>query len=86
MTDNKYNGWTNFETWQAGLWLNEADFLGMLQEDGWKRLKAEDVESFIWDMLSDRAEGGLLGDIVNAWISSVNFVELADTFNLDLEG
>ena len=86
MTDNKYNGWTNFETWQAGLWLNEADFLGMLQEDGWKRLEAEDVESFIWDMLSDSADGGLLGDIVNAWISAVNFVELADNFNLDLEG
>lgn len=86
MTDNTYNGWTNFETWQAGFWLNEADFLGMLQEDGWKRLEAEDVESFIWDMLSDRADGGLLGDIVNAWISSVNFVELADNFNLDLEG
>lgn len=86
MTDNTCNGWTNFETWQAGLWLNEADFLGMLQEDGWKHLEAEDVESFIWDMLSDRADGGLLGDIVNAWISSVNFVELADNFNLDLEG
>jgi len=86
MTDNKYNGWSSFETWQASLWLNESDFLGMLQEDGWKRLDAEDVESFIWDMLSEREDGGLLGDIVNAWISCVNFVELADHFNLDLEG
>jgi len=86
MTDNTYNGWANFETWQAGSWLNEADFLGMLQEDGWKRLEAEDVESFIWDMLSDRSDGGLLGDIVKSWISSVNFVELAENFNLDLEG
>jgi len=86
MTDNTCNGWANFETWQAGSWLNEADFLGMLQEDGWKRLEAEDVESFIWDMLSDRSDGGLLGDIVKSWISSVNFVELAENFNLDLEG
>lgn len=83
MKNNTYNGWSNFETWQANLWLNESDFLGMLQSDGWKRLDAEDVESFIWDMLSEREDGGLLGDIVNAWISSVNFVELAEAFNDD---
>ena len=86
MKDNTYNGWTNFETWQANLWLNESDFIGMLQADGWKRVDSEDIESFIWNILLGREDGGLLGDIANAWISSVNFVELADNFNLDLEG
>ena len=86
MTDNKYNGWSSFETWQAGLWLNESDFLGMLQEDGCKHIDAEYVENFIWDMLSQHEPSGLMRDIVNAWISCVNFVELADHFNLDLEG
>ena len=83
---NTYNGWSNFETWQANLWLVEYDFLGMLQSGSWKKVDSEDVESFIWDMLEDRGESGLLTDIVNAWISSVNFVELVDNLNLGLEG
>ena len=86
MTDNTYNGWSSFETGQAGLWLNGSDFLGMLQEDGGKQIDAEYVENFIRDMLSQHEPSGLLCDIVNAWISCVNFVELADHFNLDLEG
>ena len=81
-----YNGWSSFETWQANLWLSESDFLGMLQDDAWKRVDAEDVESFVYDLLlEDKPESGLLNDIVNSWISCVNFHELADTYNEDLE-
>jgi hypothetical protein len=86
MTDNTYNGWTTFETWQASLWLSEADTLGRLQEDRWKRVDAEDVETFVYEIMNDHESTGLLGDIVNSWISCVNFHEIADHLNEDLEG
>ena len=41
MSDNTYNGWTNYETWQAALWLNEEDFLGRCQEDEVKAIDSE---------------------------------------------
>ena len=87
MSNDTYNGWKTFETWQASLWLSEADTLGRLQADSWKRVDAEDVESFVNELVEGYQEiDGLMGDIFNSWISCVNFHEIADHYNQDLEG
>ena len=87
MSNDTYNGWRNFETWQASLWLSEADTLGRLEADRWKRVDAEDVESFVNELVEGYQEiDGLMGDIFNSWISCVNFHEIADHYNQDLEG
>ena len=86
MTDNTYNGWTTFETWQASLWLSEADTLGRLQADKCQYVDAEDVQSLIYEMLDDIPTTGLIGDIVGSWISCINMHEIADHLNEDLEG
>lgn len=87
MSNDTYNGWKTFETWQASLWLSEADTLGRLEADRWKRVDAEDVESFVNELVEGYQEiDGLMGDIFNSWISCVNFHEIADHYNQDLEG
>lgn len=86
MSDNTYNGWRTFETWQASLWLSEADTLGRLQADSWKRVDAEDIESFVYELIEGQEIEGLMSDIFNSWISCVNFHEIADHYNDDLEG
>lgn len=86
MINDTYNGWKTFETWQASLWLSEADTLGRLEADRWKRVDAEDVESFVYELVEGYQEiDGLMGDIFNSWISCVNFHEIADHYNQDLE-
>ena len=90
MSSDTYNGWRNFETWQASLWLSEADTLGRLQSDRWKQVNAEDVESFVLELLEsvevENTYGdGLISDIINGWLSSVDFHEIAELYNKDLE-
>ena len=84
MSDNTYNGWSNYETWQAALWLNEADFLGNCQENGFTETDAEMVESAIYELSGGEDMTGLAGDIFNSWLSCVNMHEIVDTFNSDL--
>ena len=90
MNDNAYNGWTNYETWQAALWLDQYGFYS-LQLDRWEddgempQLDSDDVHTFIEEIVLDGAPEGLLGDIVGGWLSSVNWSEIANHYNADLE-
>ena len=85
MSDTTCNGWTNYETWQAALWLNEADYLGCLQEDEVRLISGDDVYAYVEEILFEKRPEGLLGDIVIGWTFSVNWEEIADNFNKDLE-
>ena len=90
MNDNTYNGWTNYETWQAALWLDQYGFYS-LQLDRWEddgempTLDSDDVYTFVEEIVLEDSPGGLLGDIVTGWLSSVNWVEIANHYNKDLE-
>jgi len=85
-----YKGWTNYETWRASFWLNCYGFYN-LQLDRWKddgempMLDSDDVCTFIEEIVLDDAPEGLLGDIVEGWLLSVNWAELANRYNSDLE-
>ena len=89
MTDTTYNGWTNFETWLAGLWLNEADFAGELESQRGLTLGdvAEQIESMIEVMTEETREtsSGLASDLLSAAISAININELARVYYSDLE-
>ena len=81
---NEYNGWSNYETWQAALWLNEIDFLGHCQENGFSEIDAEMVEHEIYELAGAEDMTDFAKDIYNSWVSCANFHEIADTFNMDL--
>ena len=90
MSDNTYNGWTNYETWQASLWLDQYGYYS-LQLDRWEddgempQLDSDDVYTFIEEIVLEKAPEGLMGDIVTGWLSSVNWSEIANHYNSDLE-
>ena len=84
MENQTYNGWTNFETWQAALWLDNDGFIEILREED--NITFEGVERMLEVMTFERLEAcssSLLSDIVNAWISEVNIQEIVDNNNED---
>jgi len=80
---NKYNGWTNYETWNVNLWLNNDqgtyDFIVELakQYADDAPMLAQALESFV-DELQPELEASMFSDILNAAMLEVNWQEIAD--------
>ena len=85
---NKYNGWTNYETWNFNLWItnNEGDYRHALQltEDSINKYElSKDLEEWAEDMADDVLRSyeyahGFIKDMVNTSIKEVNFYEVAE--------
>jgi len=74
MTDTKYNGWTNYETWMVGLWFNDG-----FDKHSASELDADAYRDWVWDYLEDNKDiSGFLADVVTGFLGSVNWAELAD--------
>lgn len=93
--DKGYNGWVNFETWQAALWVNNdyglyswlmetAEDLISDDPDVPASYLAEDLGKMLDDSLYETLEvddvSGLLGDIVISWWSRVDWREIAEGY------
>ena len=75
MIDTTHNGWCNFETWQAALWLDNDGTLDMLREDD--NLTEEAISEHLESLL-DNIPGSLLGDIVTSWLHCVRVSEILE--------
>jgi hypothetical protein len=92
MTVETYNGWTNYETWLANLWMAEGDieyYFDQVRELRRDKLEPSDIARHIadnmrsdyGDQVSDAMERGLSGmmnDLLNAALCSVNWREIAE--------
>jgi len=75
---SEYNGWTNYETWQCALWIDNDPYLYAAAEDA----TADGIRELITDYLYEQSStAGLLSDIVSAWESEVNFREIFENRN-----
>ena len=82
--DTKYNGWTNYATWRVNLEIFDSMELG----DFWGFHDADDVEAYeLGQILKDYAEELILNEVSDttlagsyalAFISDVNWTEIAD--------
>ena len=88
---NKYNGWTNYETWLCNLWFDNFDFSDMLDMfDGVEdkddiRIRIEDyikeyVEEFVESYLAPGDTHGFIHDMLNSSIQQVDFRDIAEHY------
>lgn len=97
MSDSRYNGWSNYETWCANLWLTNdqgsdswlrerCDDL-MREHDGDKEAAAEDlageIESFHDEFYPEVT--GLFADLLRSSFDAIDWREIAENALSDLD-
>ena len=90
--DTKYNGWTNYETWNVALWFDNdsSGYWAEVAQETFENAKATSnftrEEEATFDlakiMQGEVAENtptatGMYADLLNASLSSVNWQEIA---------
>ena len=70
-----HNGWTNFETWQAVLWLDNEDVIEHLRQDDNFTVEALTYELEYQIKLCE-TPASLLQEVVGTWLERVNVQEI----------
>jgi hypothetical protein len=95
MTNKKYNGWTNWETWNCNLHFDgsfddhaqdcwdEAEADSTFSRDESAALALKDIiEEIVREYVyqTEGSDTGLLGDMVGGYLSEVNWYEIAQGY------
>ena len=77
--NKEYNGWSNYATWRINL-----EILGDIEFD--HTVTYDYLEEIVEDtVFTNKTEGGLTEDYARAFISQVDFREIASEINAELE-
>jgi len=81
MTDKTYNGWTNYATWRINLEIfdgfNPIEDWGLEHETLTESELAELLQEHAEELVSQTAPEGLALDYAQAFMSAVNWHEIA---------
>ena len=80
MSDNKYNGWTNRETWVINVWM--GDYFQGVSDDG-QQLLADYIEETVWDMFHEADIPLMFADMIDLGV--VNWVELSEHYDRETD-
>ncbi len=81
--DNKYNGWTNYETWRVNLEICD-DYMQSLAQDGMTftdvNTLAEYLKDYVDEVLTNfgQVEDGIALDYARSFVSDVDWYEIAE--------
>ena len=76
----EYNGWTNYATWRINL-----EIIGDMEFD--EQVSADYLEDLVEDCVFTNAvvKDCLAADYARAFIAQVNFHEIAESINIELQ-
>lgn len=72
MSNNTYNGWTNYATWRVNLEIFDGS------EGPWDHHSAKE---FAEEIIFQTSPEGLARDYAMAFLSDVNWYEIANAYN-----
>jgi len=93
VTQNKYNGWTNYETWLVALWIDNDEGSYNTARDMAREMRNNEHRNYDlshalkdWveelNPLADNAD--LFSDLLNAALSEVDWYEIAEHYFWDM--
>ena len=74
--DKTYNGWTNYATWRVNLEMFDGS------EDTWS---ADSAREFVEEIIECSTPKGVARDYALAFVSDVNWVEIAEHYQEEEE-
>ncbi len=74
----KYNGWTNYATWRVNL-----EILSDMEFD--EKVSADYLKDLVEDCVFIDVKDCLATDYARAFIAQVNFYEIAEAINIELQ-
>lgn len=78
MEEKEHNGWSNYATWRVALEM----FDGLEIDHKWSD---EECESYVEEILDQQCESGLVRDYANSFLADVDWREIAESVNEQLE-
>ena len=76
-----YNGWSNYETWNVSLWLNNEpvtyeDLRDLLERNSDDYAAGEAIKSYVEEMMPDLG-ASMAADLLGAALCEVDWQEIA---------
>ena len=94
MSQETYNGWTNYETWLVNIWVDNDKKLYFIMKEilnsyDWEN-KTYELSKVLQELYEKQAENiglkvGLMSDLLNGALSAVNWYELAEHYITDFK-
>ena len=83
MENSNYNGWANYATWRINLEIFDGmDFTGYSNDE---YELSQQLKDYVEDCIFDVYDEGLVKDYARAFISDVNWMQIAKSIILNEE-
>jgi hypothetical protein len=76
MSNNTYNGWTNYATWRVNLEMFDGS------DESWS---ADSAKEFVEEIIIESTPEGVARDYALAFLSDVNWYEIAEHYQEEEE-